>query len=198
MASGRTRQLVDSAIGAAMLAYGVLRYARTVAVNTGKRVLGMTAPSATKELDEALDAGMKVALRIKQAMAENSENGKQVTLEEMLHTVSDGDVRASIQKLVDAIEGIVHGEKVDIFDLIPTVVEAILEFLGTLRDALADKRVTPDEILNGVSTQGLRPELQRAIDGLDKIPGELQGMDMWKMIALVQKIAAYLPQLLAK
>ena len=198
MLPDRVRRLIDTAQGMAMLTYGVMRLGRLMAINTRKRILGMTAPGGTPELNEAIDAGFDVALRIKKAMAADSAGGKQVTLDEMLHSVSDGDVRASMQKLVNAIESIVRGERPDIFDLIPTVVEAILEFLGVLRDALADKRITPDEILAGVSTQGLRPVLQKAIDGLDKIPGEMSGMDMWKMMGLVQRVTARLPELLAK
>jgi hypothetical protein len=196
MVPARLRDLVNSARGLAMLTYGVLRYARLVATNTGKRVLRMTAPSATKELDEAIDAGFDLAIRIKKALSESSPGGKTVTLDELMDTVSDGAVRESIEDFWNAITAIVAGQRPEAGELARTIIGATMDLLGTLRDALADNKVTADELLHGITDGNIREELKRAIDGLDKIPGELQGMDMWKMIALVQKISAKLPALL--
>lgn len=195
----RLRDHARSALGLATLAYGVLRYARTVAVNTGKRVLHpMTAASGTQELDQVIDYLFGAVIRIKDSRAAGSPGGKSITLDELLSTVSDGAVRESFSNLWDAIEAIVKGGKVDIFDLIPKATDAVLDLLGTLRDALADKRVTIEEILSGITDGGIREDLRRALEGIEKIPAEIQGLDMWKMIGLVQKIAAKLPQLLAK
>lgn len=198
----KLRNLGQSAQGVVMLAYGTAvlgaRLGRHLALNTGKRILGMTAPAGTRELDEAIDYLFDAAIKIKNALAETSPGGKTVTLDELLSTVSDGAVRESISNMWDAIEAITRGGKVDIFDLIPKATDVVLDLLGTLRDALADRRVTLDEILSGVTDGGIRADLQRAIEGIEKVPAELQGLDMWKMIALVQKIAAKLPALLAK
>lgn len=198
----KLRDLGQSALGAAMLAYGAAvlsaRLTRHLAYNTGRRILRMTAPAGTKELDEAIDYLFGAAIKIKNAVAEGSPGGKAVTLDELLSTVSDGAVKESIGNMWDAIEQITRGGRVDIFDLIPKATEVVLDLLGTLRDALADKRVTIDEILSGISDKGISDELRRALEGIEKVPAELSGLDMWKMIALVQKIAAKLPALLAK
>lgn len=197
----KLRDLGQSALGAAMLAYGAAvlgaRLTRHLAFNTGRRILGMTT-AGTPELDQAIDYLFNAAIKIKNALVETSPGGKAVTLDELLSTISDGAVKESISSMWDAIEQIAHGGKVDIFDLIPKATEVVLDLLGTLRDALADKRVTVDEILSGISDQGISDELRRALEGIEKVPAELSGLDMWKMIALVQKIAAKLPALLAK
>jgi hypothetical protein len=193
----RLRGLAEQARGLALLTYGALRYARLVATNTGKRVLGMTSASPTKELDEALDAGFDFAIRIKRALSASGPGGTTVTLDELMSTVTDGAVKESIREFWDAITAITAGERPEVAELARTVIGAVMDLLGTVRDALADDgRVTADELLHGITDGGIRDELSRAIEGLDKIPGELQGMDMWKMIALVQRISAKLPALL--
>lgn len=198
----KLHNLSRAALGAGMLGYGAtvlgVRLARNLAANTGRRILGMTAPVGTKELDEAIDYLFDAAIKIKNARATGSPGGTTITLDELLSTVSDGAVKESIRNLWDAIEQITHGGGVDIFDLIPKVTEVLLDLLGTLRDALADKRVTIDEILSGISDQGISDELRRALEGIEKVPAELQGLDMWKIIALAQKVAAKLPGLLTK
>lgn len=156
----------------------------------------MTTPSSTKELDEALDAGFDFAIRIRKALAEGGPGGKTVTLDELMDTVSDGAVKESIREFWDAIAAIIGGERPNAGELARTVIGATMDLLGTVRDALADGRVTADELLHGITDGNIREELKRAIEGLDRIPSELQGMDMWKMIALVQRISAKLPQLL--
>lgn len=198
MVPSRIRSAARSAWGMAMLAYGLARLTGAVAINTGKRTLGMTKPSSTKELDEALDAAFDLAIAIKKSMAPGGPGGKQITLDEILSTVTDGSLKESVVALVDAIEGLIRGERLDLFALIPTVTDALLDFMGTLRDALADRRVSPDEILHSVTTGDVRPELKKAIEGAAKIPDELSGLDMWKMMSLMQRVAGRLPELMAK
>lgn len=155
----------------------------------------MTAPSGIDETIEVLDAGFATAIRLKNMLTAGSPGGKQATLDELLSTVTDGEMKDSIRNLVDAVEKIVKGSKVDLFELIPVVVQAILDFLTTLKAALEDKRIAPEEILHGVTDGDLRPELSKAIEGIDKIPAELKGMDMMKMFAIFQRITQYLPKL---
>jgi hypothetical protein len=192
----RLREAASTALSLAFLTRQLAGYAGVVIINTGKRILGMTAPSATKELDEALDAGFDFAIRIKKALSASSPGGKTVTIDELMDTVSDGAVRESIEDFWNSIAAIVAGKRPEIGELARTIIGATLDLLGTLRDALADGKVTADELLHGITDGNIRDELKRAIDGLDKIPAELQGMDMWKMIGLVQRISAKLPALL--
>ena len=137
----------------------------------------MTAASGTQELDQVIDYLFDSTIKIKNARAEGSPGGKSITLDELLSTVSDGAVRESFSNLWDAIEAIVKGGKVDVFDLIPKATDAVLDLLGTLRDALADSRVTVEEILSGITDKGIREDLRRALEGIEKIPAELQGLD---------------------
>lgn len=172
-----------------------VRIVRRLVVNTGKRVTGMSTP--TREFNEAIDGLFGLILRIKEARADTGPGGTRITLDELVYTVTDGAVKESIQTLWNMIERVVQGDRVSPLDLIQEVAEAGLDLLGTLRDALADGRVTAQEILAGVTDGPIREELGRAIDGVEKVPAELQDLDMWKMIALVQKIAGYLPRVLA-
>ena len=193
----QAREVVHTALGMAILAYSAADAARRIILNTGKRVLRMTAPSSTPELDQVIDAGLDFAIRIKNMLSATSPGGKTVTLDELLDTVSDGNVRESIAQLWDVVSEIVRNPDADKFQLIGPVIEAIRDFLGTIRDALADRRVTLDELLHGVTDGEIRQSLKDAIEGLDKIGTELKGLDMWKLFGLVQKIAAKLPALLA-
>jgi len=156
------------------------------------------APATVSVLNSAVDALFSTAVRIKRALDPASPGGSSITLEELLDTVSDGKVRESIQVAWDAIAGLIHGDPENVFDLITKVASALLDMLGTLRDALADGHVTADEILHGITDGDIRAELKTVLDNLSKLPAELQGLDMWKMIALFQRISGYLPQLLAK
>lgn len=194
----KLRSLAQSALGAATLAYIAARLARRLTVNTGKRVLRMTAPATGRDLDEAIDYLFGAVIRIKDARATSSPGGATITLDELLSTVSDDPVRKSISNMWDTIEAITKGGRVDVFDLIPKATDVILDLLGTLRDALADGRVRIGEILSGITDGGIRDDLRRALEGIERIPAELQGLDMWRMIALVQKIVSKLPALLAK
>lgn len=157
----------------------------------------MTTPAGMPELYDVIDAGFGVAIRLKRAIDPNGPSGKQVTLDELLDTVTDGKMREATRDLVDAIEDLINKKPVDAFALIPVVVTAILDWLSTLRIALEDRKVDLNELLHGVTDGELRPELEKAIQGIDKIPSELKGMDMMKMFGLFQRISAYLPQLLA-
>lgn len=195
------RSLSVYVTGSFVVARAAWRLFRRLSVNTAERIFSpMTAPAGLTETIEALDGGMEVAVRLRHAIAETGPGGKKVTLDEMLHTVSDGEVKDTIRNLYAAVEQLIQnrgGNFSAILDLIPTLVEAVLDFLQTLRVALQDRRVTPDEILAGVSTKGMRPALQKAIDGADKIPAELKGLDFGKMMQLMNRVMGWLPQLLA-
>lgn len=195
----RLRGLADSARGLTMLAFSVARYARLITINTGKRLFSpMTAPAPASILNAAVEALFGAAIKIKRSLDPDSPGGSSITLNELLDTVSDGAVRESIQAVWDSIHSLVRGERVDVFDLITKVANALLDLLGTLRDALADGRITPDEILHGITDGGIRTDLKVVLDNIGKLPAELQGLDMWKMIALFQRISAFLPQLMVK
>lgn len=161
----------------------------------------MTAPATgLTETLEALDGGMEVIVRLKHAIAAASPGGKQVTLDEMLHTVSDGELKDSIKNLYAAVEKMVAAHAISfsgVLELLPVVSDAIVDFLHTLKNAIQDRHIDPNEVLEGVSTEGLRPALQKAIDGAEKIPAELKGMDFSKSMQLMNRAMGWLPQLLA-
>ncbi|MGH3988801.1 MAG: hypothetical protein ACRDTZ_16045 [Pseudonocardiaceae bacterium] len=193
----RISDLVASARGALALARVAAGVATDIAVNTGKRIMTTsTTPPGIPETLEALDGAMEVGVRLRRAMASSSAGGKQVTLEEILHSVSDGELRNSTKNLADIIETLVQRRQIDVFAIIPQVVEALLDWLNVLRAALQDRKLDPSELLAGVSTEGLRPALSKAIEGAEKIPGELKRLDFMVMMQLVNRVMGWLPQLL--
>ena len=155
-----------------------------------------TAPSATPELDEVIDATFALVIRLKTAVAEESPGGSRMTLDELLTSVTDGRVRTSIQSLISVIEDLVQGGRPDALQLIETVITAVLEFIGHLREAISDGFQVSD-LLAGVTDGDLREDLRRAFDGIEKIQLELTGLNMWVMFALVQRVSAWIPRLVA-
>lgn len=156
-----------------------------------------TAVSPTKEFDEATDAVLNLALRAKKMFAETGPGGKNATLDEIVGTISDGKIKAVFTDLLDSVLDIVHGGHVDVMGTLKKVSDAVLELVGSLQEALRDGKVTPDEIVRGVTDSGIRADLLLAIEGADKIPDELSGLSPWMMIGTLQRIMARLPELLA-
>lgn len=152
-----------------------------------------------KELDEALDAGWDVAGRIVDGLSSASPGGKQLTLDELLHTVTDGQVRQSLSEMYDSILTMVtSGKKPDLFEMLAKVGEAVTGMVGVFSEALSDGRLTPNEIVNGVTDGHIREGLQRAIDGAEKIPAELSKLGPLGVIMLAKKNLGRLRELKKK
>lgn len=150
----------------------------------------MATDSGTKELDEALDAGFGLAVSLKNALSDG-----RVTTDEILESVTDGQVRASVRNLTSAVEAIVHGGSIDIANLAGVVIDAVTDFLGNLKSALADGRVSLDELLHTVVDGNIKEQLRVAVEGAEKIPEELSDLDFKKIMALFQKISKWIPEL---
>lgn len=65
---------------------------------------------------------------------------------------------------------------------------AVFEMLGDLKLALSDGKISVDEIVGLVSDTGLKDSLRLGLDGLGKIPGEVEQLvrNPWNLIALTQ------------
>lgn len=157
-----------------------------------------TPPSETKEFDEAVNGFFGVAEKILESLQPGSKGGKKITLDELLHSVTDGQVRQSIQEFWDAIQKLLKGGKLDVFDLLTTAGEAIMDLVGTMVDAFADGRLSPDEIVNGVTDGHIRDELLAAIEGIERVPAELTALSPLKMVRQFQRITSRLQQLREK
>lgn len=190
------KNFLVSAWGAVLLARAIVRAMHEIGKNTTERVLHpMTAPSATPETNELIDGLFPVLISLRESISAESEAGTRVTLNELLHSVSDGRVRGTVTNLVEMIERLISGERPDILILVNGVLDALKDFIANMQKALADGFDVSD-LLYGVSDQGLRENLKKAIDGIEKVPGELKGLDMFKMFNLFQRITAWLPRLL--
>lgn len=148
----------------------------------------MSGPSKTKEFDEALTAVFDLAERVMASLKGDSPGGKKITLDEFLHTVTDGQVRQSLMDFWNAIESLMKGGKFDLFELLTNAGEAIMDLVGVIQDALSDGRLTPDEIVNGVTDGHIREGITAAIEGAEKIPGELTGLSPLEMVRIFQKV----------
>lgn len=155
----------------------------------------MTAPSSTKEFDEAADAAFDLVKRVMDSLKEESPGGKKITLEEILHTVTDGQVRQSLMDLWNSVQSLLRGGKFDLFDLLAQAGEAVMDFVGVLASAFADGRLTPDEIVNGVTDGHIRDGLLKAIEGAEKIPGELTGLNPLAMVRVFSRVLQRLREL---
>lgn len=156
----------------------------------------MTAPvSETKEFDEAVDAAFDLVKRILDSLKAESPGGKKITLEELLHTVTDGQVRQSIMDMWNSVQELLRGGKFDIFELLSQAGEAIMDLVGVMAAAFSDGRLTPDEILNGVTDGHIHEGIQKAIDGAEKIPDELTGLSPLKMVRVFSRILQRLREL---
>lgn len=190
-------RITQAAFDAAAAGVVIARATRRVVVNTGKRTLSLMPASSTKNLDEAVDYLFDAAIKIKRSSAADSPGGATITLDELLSTISDGAVKESISNMWETIGQLTRGDQISPVELVKQAVNVLLDLLGTLRDALADGRITKDEVLHGITDGGIRKDLSNALDGIGDIPAELQGLDMWRMIALVQRIMTKLPALLS-
>lgn len=151
---------------------------------------------STDALEDALNAGLDFAVTLRKAIDPASAGGKTVTLDELLASVSDGKVKKSIADLVASIDALIKGGHPDIIDLVTKASAALLDVLGTLKDALASGGITADKLLHTVSDEGLKESIVKVLGELDEIPDELHSLDMWKIIGLVQKFSGRLPELL--
>lgn len=182
------REIIGAVVNGASSAVAAAKVVGKIVINTVKG--SFMADTSTKELDEALQAGFSLAVSLKNALAD----GK-VSIDEILESVTDGKVRDSISRLINVIEAIVHGDAPELPILAGNVIDAVVDFLGHLKDALADGKVTLDEILHTVVDGDVRVELTNAIEGASKIPEELSGLDVWKIMALFQTISKWIPEL---
>lgn len=190
----KVKGVVHFVAGSFIVARGVTTTAVKVATRTGKEALTMTAPAPTKELDAAIDAAFGFALSIKQAMAPGSPGGKTITLDELLHTVTDGNVRTSVQNLLNAIESIVKGGHVDVVAVFKLGVVAVLDFVTNLSAAMKGG-FNPEELLAGVTDGTVRTSLQEVIDGVGQLPAEIKGLDMWGIMGIFQRVSAWIPKI---
>lgn len=69
---------------------------------------------------------------------------------------------------------------------------AAFDMLGDLKLALSDGRITVDEIVGMVSDDGLKPSIRRGLDGLEKIPGEIESLmrNPWNLMSVAQWFAS--------
>lgn len=145
---------------------------------------------ATPELNEAIDGGLGLAVRMKDALAD----GK-ITLDELVQSVSNGKVRGSIEALYNSIDSLLHGGKPDWSQLLEQVASAALDFISNLSIAIKRDGFQVTDLLDGVSDGGVRTDLQKAMDGAEKIPDEISHIGMADMFALFQRVSMWIPKL---
>lgn len=180
----------------------IAKTAGRLILNTGKRILPMASSVGITETREMMGGAFGFAIEVRTAMGPSSPGGTRITLDELLHTVSNGELKDSVKNLVAAIERLIeqHTISVDgVFDLIPVLSEAVKDFAITLRNIIRggmDPQQIVNELMASVSTERLRPELQKAVDGAEKIPGELGDLDMAEMMGLFTELTGWLPRLL--
>jgi len=148
---------------------------------------------ATPELNEAIDGGLGLAVRIKDALAD-----KKLTLDELVQSVSNGRVRASISNLYNSIEALIHGAQPNWSDLLQQAMAAALDFITNLSVAIKRDGFQVTDLLEGVSDQGVRDDLQKAVDGAEKIPDEISHINMMDMFALFTRVSAWIPRLVPR
>jgi hypothetical protein len=205
------RALLSGAVGAVRTATSAVANTAKRAVRTVVAVADVTAYAArntivnrkekrvasTQQLEEVLDAGFSLAAAVRQATSAESPGGTRVTLNELLTSVTDDEVRGAIRDLVERIDELASG-KGDLIALISAAASALVEFLATLKVALAGGRVTPAELLEGITQGRVRPELQKALDRIWEIPLELQTLDFGGVMRIAQIALTKLPALTGK
>lgn len=144
--------------------------------------------SAIKDLDAALDAALDLAIRIRRSLSDASPGGKKITIDELLDGVTDGKLTKSLRDLVDAVEATIAGHGPGVWELLPKVGAAAMELMGHLRDALADGRITLDDIVQGVSDGHVREGLANAVAAAQRLPSELDQLSPWALIGTIQRV----------
>jgi len=132
------------------------------------------------------------------AMAPGSPGGTQITLDELLHSVVDGDIRDSLRRLYEAVNTIAHGGHIDIVDMVGIVSDAVVDLITTVKAGLADGRVSVDLIVSGITNGHLKEVVRKAIDGIENIPTELSGIGVIGIIMSMQKYVGRIIDLVKK
>lgn len=74
-------------------------------------------------------------------------------------------------------------------------VDAVIGFAIDIKRALADGRITVDEVVGAFSDGEVKESVRRAMDGIYNIPNELSRLSPWDGIALAQRAMMKLSEL---